>query len=229
VNRIDLKDSPDVPIPVSKFPIFVTAGNEGAEALLRLKSHKTEGLYTHLSHQLLKGHPQLKKAGIDLIVVPNHVSEQAEFSSLKEDSSSHLLKVTGVSHNYQREDLLKSYEAYRSSIPKASRYLLYILGGDAQQSNGKTWSYFTPEEAQKAARRVIQKLKEEPDLFLLVTNGPQTGKFDPRLGMETDAHKNTDLDAVTRAFLITLKHELPHNRFKLYNSNLAKKAPLKLC
>ena len=98
-----------------------------------------------------------------------------------------------------------------------TKYLLVLLGGDTQNADGKTWSYYSTKEAEKLAKFVANRAKRD-HLNILITNGPRTGKFDPLSQKETKAHREGIVDLVTQKFIETLKNEhVSDAQFQLFD------------
>ncbi|MBS0185172.1 MAG: hypothetical protein JSS34_02295 [Proteobacteria bacterium] len=208
--------------------IFISSGTYGIRAFRMLKeSFHTEGIFVYVSHQIIGNEEDMSAVQLKslvnvatFIVLPHHVFEISDprAQALKDalvGSNTHLLQITGVVHNMHAEDLLKDYTNYKAEIPDAKKCMLVILGGDVEKKEGGTWTYYTPQEAEKLAQYVNGQMKEHPDLFVFVTNAPRTGRFDPRTGEDAGFHqKGGPLDPVTAAFMKALSNR---DRVKLYN------------
>ncbi len=207
--------------------IFISSGAYGIRAFRMLRERdKTQGIFVYVSHQIIGNDDpssiQLKSLVniADFIALPHHVFEVNDpwVEALKkaiEGSKTHLLEVTGVVHNMHAEDILKAVAEHGKTMPVAKKYMLVILGGDVQNNDGKTWTYYTPQEAEKLAEYVNAQMTSEPDLFVLITNAPRTGRFDPATGRDVNFHeKGGPLDPVTAAFM---KGFSDQTRVQLYN------------
>lgn len=232
IHTLDLKGSgPEMMSVLAEVPrdnpqaIFVSSGVYGIESFRHLKKGGTRGIFIYVSHQIIgEGEEGLHLKNLvnvaDLIVLPHHVFEISdpraeELKAILKGSRTGLLSITGVVHNVHPEDLLRDVARYRDEIPPAKKYMLVILGGDVQRKDGKTWVYYTREEAERLAQYVKVQMEEDPSLFVLVTNGPRTGRFDPATGEEAPFHqKGGPLDPVTGIFMKSLADL---SRVKLYN------------
>ncbi len=211
--------------------IFISSGTYGIEAFHQLKERRTKGIFVYVSHQILEDDTTLTSSlkslanVATLIVLPHHIFEgnDPRAEDLKKTlSASHttLLEITGVAHNVQKEELSQEANIYQDKLRLAQKYMLVVLGGDVQNQDGKTWTYYTPQDAQKLATYVVSKMEQDKDLCVLVTNGPRTGKFDPSTTHEAEFHKKgAPLDPVTKAFMDAIPS---HNKNQLYLFNFEK-------
>ena len=79
-----------------------------------------------------------------------------------------------------------------------------MLGGDSINKNGGI-QYFTKKQAKILAYEVLTLQKKNPS-FLLITNGPRTGKYNEKTDKKTTAnskskiHKTCDIDEISKTF-----------------------------
>ncbi|HQS84445.1 MAG: hypothetical protein B7Y25_05960 [Alphaproteobacteria bacterium 16-39-46] len=226
-NKVNFSSLVDLPRDNPE-AIFISSGVYGIRAFRMLReSYDAKGIFVYISHQIIGNEDdpssvQLKSLAniVDFIALPHHVFEVSDplATALKDalkGSKTHLLEVTGVVHNMHAEDILKAVEEHGKTMPVAEKYMLVILGGDVQNNDGKTWTYYTPQEAEKLAQYVNVQMINDPDLFVLVTNAPRTGRFDPATGKDANFHeKGGPLDPVTVAFMKGLSDK---TRVQLYN------------
>lgn len=216
--------------------VFLSSGLYGLEAFQKLRAQKTQGIFVWLSHQIIGNEKDPTALSLDklvgvanFIVLPRHVMQDSSDprvrslkKALKETPFTNLLEIKGVVHNWERQDLEESLKEFRGQIPPASKYMVVVLGGDVQQKDGKSWKYYRKEEAENLGRYVVDKMREDSELFVLATNAPRTGKHDPDTGKETDAHQEgRPLDVVSQAFEDCIP-EAYKRRFKLYNFEFRK-------
>lgn len=154
---------------------------------------------------------------LDLVAFPQHVLNEENLTTFKNK----LIKTIGVAHNLTSEDLAKEFEKRQNEIPAADKYLLVILGGDAQLQ-GDQYQYYTAQEAAKTAQYAAQQVKDE-GYFLLVTNGPRTGMLNPTDGTKLGTHRPVTnpeykIDPVSQAFLDELTtQKISGDQFKFYD------------
>ncbi len=203
--------------------IVVSSGDYGIDALKQVNEHffgknsklsknarlKPKIITVHLSHQLLDRQQALLRTiqnsyGVDLMVLPGHALKSGEVELwLNWDPSitTCILETIGVCHDMSKQKLELEYEANKKLIPTAKSYCIVILGGDSQLSDGKKWLYFTPEEAERIATLVFKTANKE-NQYILVLNGPRTGKHNPKTGeLNIEVHCNEQLDAVSARFI----------------------------
>ena len=96
-----------------------------------------------------------------------------------------------------------------------------MLGGDSINKNGGI-QYFTKKQAKILAYEVLTLQKKNPS-FLLITNGPRTGKYNEKTDKKTTAHskskihKTCDIDEISKTFLNELrKNELQNKKNWLF-------------
>ena len=190
--------------------LVIAAGAEGINILREIKS-KSPGIFSvYLSHQIYDNSSALLMTehspnGANLIVLPKHVVT-SKFESLAMVSKTKLMTIVGVAHNLHKSDIEKAYEKQVLSMPgtTADKYMLVIMGGDAQNPDG-SWNYFTKKDASKLAT-IVQKSIDQ-DTYVFVLNGPRTGKHNPDTKEENqEAHRSAKLDPVTQIFVDHFKN-----------------------
>lgn len=204
--------------------VVISSNDYGVEALKALRKNNKKFLGVITSHQYFLGLntaiKEAKETGITIVALPGHVMtpqtrNKFDLSSIK------LVETIGIAQNLIPADCDKCFsqnstDIIRSSDPQ-TKYLLVLLGGDTQNTDGKTWSYYSVEDAQKLAKFVATRAKRD-NLKILITNGPRTGKFNPLTGQETKAHQNGIVDLITQKFIETLKDEqLADTQFQLFD------------
>lgn len=209
--------------------IVISSNDYGVNALKELQANKKSfyGLLT--SHQYFDGLKsaikQGKESGITFVALPGHaltwrIKKNIAHASVK------LIETVGVAQNLLPEECDKSYATHSSDIKgsadPSTKYLLVFLGGDAQKSNEKNWAYYTSKEAEKLAKFVASTAKRD-NLIVLITNGPRTGKFDPKTGQENPGHRDDVIDYVSLKFIEALKQQqLPENQYQLFDFQYGK-------
>lgn len=229
-NLSTLKDIPPESGKEKRF--FITSGAYGIEALRNLRGTQPNGIFVYVSHQILGNEkpetPNLKNlVGVaDIIILPNHVFAVGDprARALREEVAKSrrttVIEIPGVLHTVHPEDIRKEFESHKQEIPNASHLDMVMLGGDLQGPDGK-WRYYSPLEAKALGAYMGEILKADKELFLLVANGPRTGRFNPETGEEAGFHEKGDmekghLDPVTEAFMMAIPENV-RNRVKLYN------------
>ena len=194
--------------------ILICIGEHGLQALQKIKRHSnTKMLSIYASHQIF---PNLKVTTdkIDILALPTHVID-AQF--LQDISKPHLrlVQTVGVAHNFDGTELDKFYCAWQREfqpIQSSDHYIGVILGGDAPEPDG-TMRYFTAKEA-KALGTFLAKLSQENNNpFLLITNSPRTGKYNPESKEVQTVHMGGALDETSKALLEELKSHDIKNQF----------------
>lgn len=172
--------------------------------ILRELGAQNNLVISHSSHQWTKDHARLKDVA-DVVALPRYVVS-AEAKDSIESPHTMLVQMTGVPHNLSKDSIHEAYQYSKNSIPNSDKYVGVILGGDAETPD-KQMKYYMSEEAIRLANYLVPIIKEKK-AHLLILNGPRTGKHEPLSGklIET-SHRNGQLDAVTRAFIQTLKSE----------------------
>ncbi|MCC8372249.1 MAG: hypothetical protein LN568_05960 [Rickettsia endosymbiont of Pseudomimeciton antennatum] len=208
--------------------IIVSVGYYGIESITKLKSYPELAkkiIAVHLSHQLLDNgtlsHQQLVQEkrdnffGADIIALPSHTLDKQNTKLTGVNTI--LLTTNGVAHNMQLSDIESEYAAFKSmfsSFDKSSdKYLAVILAGDVPE-NG-TYHCYTDKETEKLAE-YVSNLALKNNYFVLVSNGPRTGKYDCQNNKELSVHeKDSIMDVVTSSFQgILQKNRVP---FKLFD------------
>ncbi len=166
-----------------------------------------------------------KQSGVTIVALPNHAVTPQIKNSFNQTFIK-LVETVGVAQNLIPADCDKSFNQNSTDIIGANnpntKYLLVVLGGDTQNTDGKTWSYYSTEDTEQLAKFIAARAKRD-HLKILITNGPRTGKFDPVTGKEAKVHKNGVVDLVTQKFLKTLKEEqLTDEEFQLFNFQFGK-------
>ena len=189
--------------------VVISSGMYGLAALPLIKRQSPESVTLWVGHQALDGlAQQVKQAhypeGIDVIAVPATALEATQAVRLAQGGSC-VLRTQGVSHTMTTARALAAYDAAAELIPRAARYLLVVLGGDVQTSDGQSWRYYRVADAHALADEVARRVARAPAI-VLVTNGPRTGKFDPDTGAERlQVHRLGSADPVTHAFMQRLQ------------------------
>lgn len=182
--------------------VLVVAAGEGAIPVLQQLSPQDHIVIAYSSHQYTPGQASLKDV-VDAIVLPTHVVTP-EIKNTFADGRATLVETIGVPHQLSPEAVQKAYTENKARIPDASPYVGVILGGDAPTPE-KDMRYYTVSEAQKLADYLVG---QEPGKYLLILNGPRTGKHDQQTGeVMTDSHRQGKLDLVTVAFVEGLKEK----------------------
>lgn len=120
-------------------------------------------------------------------------------------------EINSVPHNINSEDLAQDYSLLQSQIQMSPKYLMVILSGDAPAPGGEM-KYFTQEQAQKFADYVA-RVAQANGQFIMVTNGPRTGKYDPVTKRVVNEHKEEEgIDEVSKAFCDRLAEVLPKGK-----------------
>jgi hypothetical protein len=190
--------------------ILIAAGTYGIEAIKLLKSNKDisdKVLAIHVFHQMIDSKENGQFAvlktgnqdGADIIALPSHVLNENLLKRF-ESSKTKLIQTIGVAHKTTKEDIKKSYDEHKNILPESSKYLGIILPGDAPDSAGRI-KYFTTEDATKLVGNIFKKF---PDYFLLISNGPRTGKHDTKTGEISRNHIDNIMDPVTKQFITIL-------------------------
>ncbi|MBA3813729.1 MAG: hypothetical protein H0X26_04455 [Alphaproteobacteria bacterium] len=172
-----------------------------------------EGATTvHLCHMITTHHPSLV-GKVDYIAVPIHA--MGDFAKTVENTNTKLIATIGVAHNRQIEEIEQVYASEKAKLPENVSHTGVILGGDAPTPDGKT-QLFTEANARELARYIAPLIK---DRHLLITNGPRTGKYDPRTKEEIKtAHRDGKRDHITLAFLDELeKSEISPKQYTLFD------------
>ena len=149
------------------------------------------------------------------------VPDYAVPDSLPDLSRTKLIRTNGVSHAVTPESLHTECNAYKAKIPLTAADRVIILGGDAPTTAG-VQKRFTKADAIGLA---IAILHERNDGILYIVNGPRTGKLNENLEEIKNIHRDERIDAVTTAFIETLKKQgVSENRIKLYDFKFGQKS-----
>ena len=141
--------------------------------------------------------------------------------SMIKTSTTKLIRTNGVSHAVTQEALQREYGSYKEKLPLTTTDRVIILGGDAPTIDGLQ-KRFTEADAAELAKAIFHAGK---DGIFYVINGPRTGKFDKNLSEIKNIHKDERIDAVTTAFIETLKKKgVSENRIKLYDFKFGQKS-----
>ena len=209
--------------------VLVSVGYYGIKSIMELKKDKdivNKIIAVHLSHQLLdngeSSHLDLIQAkdndqfGADIVVLPEHVLGEDLRKKLT-GANTVLVSTRGVPHNLQLADIDEDYNKYKSQIAVNEKYLAVILAGDVPDGKDKYKCYIT-EEAEKLAM-YVSDMALKNNYFVLVSNGPRTGKYDCQAQNKRDVHdQNSSLDPITLRFQQVLtKRNVP---FKLFDFKL---------
>ena len=209
--------------------ILVSVGYYGINSIIKLK-HDNEIakkiIAVHLSHQLLDNrelsHQQLiqnkstDSFGADIVVLPSHVLDKESREKLT-GVNTVLLPITGVPHNLQIADIDADYNKYKSQIPAHEKYLTVILAGDVPDGKNK-YKCYNIQETEKLAT-YVSDIALQNNYFVLLTNGPRTGKYDCQTQNKRDVHsKNSTVVPVTSRFQQVLTEK--NVPFKLFDFKL---------
>ena len=205
--------------------ILVTVGYYGIKSIMTLKQDKEIAnriIAVHLSHQFLDNgelsHLQLVQTnskysfGADIIALPEHVLDN-EVSKNLTGGNTILLPTRGVAHNLHITDIDIDYYKYKSQIPVSEKYLAVILAGDVPDGKGN-YKCYNAEQAKKLAQ-YVSDIAIKDKYFILLSNGPRTGKYDCSIHKEQNVHnENSALDQVTTEFQRILeKNNVPFQVF----------------
>lgn len=201
----------------AKTYIALGAGEEGYYSLLTIKNIGNtlkENIYAHWSgHQVYNFITSPSTTLINSITMPSYAITEKTRTTLATFNVT-LNETPGLPHNVTERDLEKEYLELKTEITPADKYLLIVLAGDAPNPNNEML-YFTKKEARKLAAYVAKQAIKN-NQFILVTDGPRTGKYDHKTGKLTNRHKLAEpLNEVSEAFLTELSNSLP-NKNKQY-------------
>ena len=87
-----------------------------------------------------------------------------------------------------------------SSVHLSDAKIGLLLGGDAEMPNGVDWRLFSVENARKLANEISELIKKT-GYKVLITNSPRTGAFINATTRNPKAHKDGEIDKVSKAFL----------------------------
>lgn len=197
--------------------ILLTAGNNGIDDVVRISKTEKDVYIVHMAHQIFDSYDLLLKPkkgaeGADLVVLPRHVIE-SDIHQKFIKSETQLLPTPGVCHNVTLESLNSNYRDNKDVLPEYPKYLVVMLAGDAQRSDG-SWAYYTKDEAAKLAKH-LKKMAEKNNQYILLFNGPRTGMHNTETGeIIMDVHMNNNIDAISQEFL---SHFNESDRIKFFN------------
>lgn len=169
-----------------------------------------------LGHQWTTAYSNLL-GKVDWIAVPDYAIPDL----LPNTTRTRIICTNGVSHAITQENLKSEYESYKEKLHLMADDRVIILGGDAPANDG-VQKRFTEGDASELA---IAILNEKNVGNIYIVNGPRTGKFDKNLMEIKNIHKDERIDAVTTAFIETLKKRgVLENRIKLYDFKFGQKS-----
>ncbi|MCH2038478.1 MAG: mitochondrial fission ELM1 family protein [Rickettsiales bacterium] len=182
--------------------VIIGVGTHGLKALTELhESRLASNVTLHWQgHQVIKG-LEKNASKFTTVALPEHVLNDDIRKKLKHKTE--LVTTVGVSHNVTKDAIIDLDKNIKDDLLPQTRYHAVFLGGDAPTGKGKI-KYFTPLEAVAFARRVADIAKED-GASVIVTNGPRTGKYDPRSSDIIGKHDGNAVDKVSEAFIDGLK------------------------
>lgn len=208
-----------------KHTMVIAAGQHHIEILTQLRQTFTGLVTVSSSHQFYDGLLTLAESNEDprtnVIALPQHVLgllNMATVGALKHKTT--LVQTIGVPHDVTPDAVMQAYAANTLGIPDKTPYYVVMLGGDAPDSTGKQ-HYYTAKEARDLGHYVAE-MATSLNAFVLATNGPRTGKFNPEDGLERQTHCNAGakgrteddpLDEVSGAFLDALRSHLSDEQY----------------
>ena len=208
-----------------KHTMVIAAGQHHIEILTQLRQTFTGLVTVSSSHQFYDDLLTLAESNEDprtnVIALPKHVLGLlgiATVAALKDKTT--LVQTIGVPHDVTPDAVMQAYAVNTLGIPDKAPYYVVMLGGDAPDSTGKQ-HYYTAEEASALGHYVAQ-IATSLNAFVLATNGPRTGKFNPEDGLERQTHCNAGakgrteddpLDEVSSAFLDALRSHLSDDQY----------------
>ena len=173
--------------------IVVGAGEGGIDGITDLSPN--QNLIVCLSsHMFLEryNNPALLKK-VSFIALPMHASEKA-----KKLLGKKLIETIGVAHNRLSKEAIKAYKDWGAKeVPPSSKYFGVILGGDAPVPESKDIKLFTEEDASHLADYVANNAQ---GAYILVLNGPRTGKYDKNRKEIASVHRQGQVDPITNLF-----------------------------
>ncbi len=216
IKQIETYES-NMPIEKNSIALFSSVDGVNKWHAIKNKTKSTFGVF--LTHQWWNNlFPTFSNNDkFNLIVAPQYsITPLIQESAVKNHVQ--ILGVNGVCSSLQRNDLMKAYES--STINKNQAYTVVLLAGDTQDVDGK-WKLFDEKDAIQLAK-VIAKHYSQTKQTILVTNGPRTGKIDPKTNQSTNAHKTTDIDSISKIFLAELSKNIPKSKIQFYNFEYGK-------
>jgi hypothetical protein len=191
--------------------IIVGIGQSGINVFSKERFNNAYTIWA--GHQAFDGLMRLANK-VDMIALPMHVITP-EIDQVLRKSNTLLVKTSGVAHNLTVESLQQAKNNWNGApLKKNARHLIGVfLGGDAPTSKG-VMRYFTCEEAALLGN-YIARLAKKTGAFVIVTNGPRTGKYDPILKVKRPIHKeNCTTDPTSAVFITQLQKEnVPYQFF----------------
>jgi Mitochondrial fission ELM1 len=183
-----------------KKPIVLAVGEKTVIPLSEVLPLK-EAITVHLCHMVTTNHEKLIDK-VDHLALPAHTISQLV---VPKESRTKLIETIGVAHNRQVSQIEKACNENTAKLPQAAEFMGVMLGGDAPTPEGKIL-LFTEDNARQLARFIA---KEQGNRHLVITNGPRTGKFDPKTMEENKTvHRMGVKDPVTLAFVEELEKNL---------------------
>jgi hypothetical protein len=173
--------------------IVMGAGEGGIDGIADLSSNPNLiiCLSSHMFLERYKDPALLEK--VSFIALPTHVS-----ANIKKRLGRKLIETVGVAHNRHPAEATKVYEAWEAKeLPSSPTYLGVILGGDAPVPESKEIKLFSEEDANNLAEYIANNAK---GAYILVLNGPRTGKYDKNRKEISTIHKKGQADSITNFF-----------------------------
>lgn len=203
-------------------PIILLSGHTFGPVVFKqitqsLSSKKRQQLITCLTaHQLWKGWEDLSRKNVNFVALPRHIflenpGAKEYFSATKEDSDKpYLIQTIGVSHSLSSKTTKETFQQHQTGSlrpwSEKKRPLLVVLGGDVQNKDG-TWHLYSTEETKKLADLVALFMKEYNIDYVIITNGPRTGRIDSHTKSQDATSGYHHLDPVTLAFSKALEEK----------------------
>lgn len=188
--------------------IAISSGVYGIDALRSIeKFNGCKLLKVHVSHQILNDYEKLlltktNPEGVDIIALPKHAVTE-NLRKKVQHSRTKLVETVGVCHNLTKEEVIDEFKKHSFSFPIVKKYLVVILGGDVQMPDGKEWKQYQVNEAEKLSELVLARAQEK-NLYIIVLNGPRTGKHNVDGTINEKAHKG-EIDHVTQTFITSVR------------------------
>ncbi|MFN7709894.1 MAG: hypothetical protein ACK5O7_02885 [Holosporales bacterium] len=176
---------------------LIAVGEKTIETLAQANLPK-EVKTLHASHMKTKLHPRLI-GKVDRIALPFHTV--GNFTDEIKGSRTQLVQTIGVAHGRSAQSAKLAFTENKANIPQKNAYLAVILGGDAPNEQN-VQQLFTVDNARTLARYVAHQANGR---YILVTNGPRTGKHDAQKQEIKTAHREGTVDLVTQAFMDELR------------------------
>lgn len=206
-NLIEMDDSED-DTPIQN--VVLGIGQSGFEIFTKFcsdESNVKQQCYTVWSgHEIVKGLETLL-GKINTIALPKHETQDKSAKEFLDNADTNLIQMNGVPHNTTLESISDALTKWKGKgIPNDKPCICVILGGDVPDPILKQ-RCFTPEESALFATW-IAKLAKELGFPVLLTNGPRTGKYDPKTKEDLKLHQeDSTLDQTTAAFEKILRAE----------------------